>query len=571
MYIEKVPNRNSRPTILLREGHREGKKVVKKTLLNLTHWDLELVDAFDRILKGAKAVSAGDLFSVKSSFPHGHVEVILGTMDRLSLPRLISCKPCRQRNLILAMIAERIIAPCSKLATTRLWHTTTLAQELEVEDGDVDELYDALDWLLARQTRIENKLAKIHLNEEGPVLYDVSSSYYYGACCPLAKFGYGRDKKKGLPIIVYGLMTDHQGRPISIDVYPGNTGDPTTVPDQVDKLRKRFGVSEVLLVGDRGMLTQTVIDKLRGFPGIGWVSAMKGHAIRKLVENGELQMSLFDRRNLAEISSTEFPDERLIVCHNPMNAHRRQFKREALLRVTEEALAKIAKEVSRRTKKLLTKAEIGVKVGKVLNKYKVGKHFKLSIEDNHFAWERNQSAIKKEKELDGICVIRTNQPKENLSAEDTVRTYKKLADVEQAFRCMKGIDLMVRPIRHRTPDHVKAHFFLCMLAYYVEWHMRRSLAPLLFAEEELDQLRETRDPVAKAVPSQEVNTKKCRRVTQEGLPVHSFNTLLKDLATRCKVTCQMNQEDVAATLYRYTEPTPFQEKCFELLNLFPVT
>ncbi len=567
MYIERVPNRNSRPAILLREGWREGKKTCKRTIANLTNWPEEKIEALRLLLAGEPMVSARDAFVVERTVPHGHVEAVLGTIKSLRLDSIIFSKRCRQRDLVVAMIAERLIHPCSKLATTRFWHTTTLAEQLSVADADEDDLYEAMDWLLARQSRIEKKLAARHLLEGSLVLYDVTSSYYEGRTCPLARFGHNRDSKKGKLIIVYGLLTDEAGRPVAVEVYPGNTADPTTVPDQVEKLRKRFGLDRVVLVGDRGMLTQTQIDKLKDYPGLGWISALRSHGIRKLVNSGIVQMSLFDEKNLAEIHSPEFSDERLVACYNPILAEQRQQKREKLLSATEKGLEKIAKEVARRTKTPLDKVEIGKKVGKAINRYKVGKHFAVTIKDGAFSFFRKEESIRRESALDGIYVIRTSESAECISAEDTVRSYKRLEQVESAIRCMKGIDLLVRPIHHRTEDHVRAHIFLCMLAYYVEYHMRKALAPLLFDDEELDERRKRRDPVKPAKPSDSAKRKKTVRLTPDGLEVHSFQTLLAELATLSRNRCRVKSDPVGPTFYELTEPTPLQKRAFELLGV----
>lgn len=567
MYIDRVPNRNSRPAILLREGWREGKKTCKRTIANLTNWPEEKIQALRLLLAGEPMVSARDAFVVERTVPHGHVEAVLGTIKSLGLDSIIFSKRCRQRDLVVAMIAERLIHPCSKLATTRFWHTTTLAEQLSVADADEDDLYEAMDWLLARQSRIEKKLAARHLLEGSLVLYDVTSSYYEGRTCPLARFGHNRDSKKGKLIIVYGLLTDEAGRPVAVEVYPGNTADPTTVPDQVEKLRKRFGLDRVVLVGDRGMLTQTQIDKLKDYPGLGWISALRSHGIRKLVNSGIVQMSLFDEKNLAEIHSPEFSDERLVACYNPILAEQRQQKREKLLSATEKGLEKIAKEVARRTKTPLDKVEIGKKVGKAINRYKVGKHFAVTIEDGAFSFFRKEESIRRESALDGIYVIRTSESAECISAEDTVRSYKRLEQVESAIRCMKGIDLLVRPIHHRTEDHVRAHIFLCMLAYYVEYHMRKALAPLLFDDEELDERRKRRDPVKPAKPSDSAKRKKTVRLTPDGLEVHSFQTLLAELATLSRNRCRVKSDPVGPTFYELTEPTPLQKRAFELLGV----
>ena len=570
MYVEKVPNRNSPPAILLREAWREGKRIRKRTVANLSHWPPEQVETLRRLLKGETLVPVDEVFTIQRSLPHGHVEAVLKTIDRLGLDKMIASRRCRERDLVVAMIVEQLIHPCSKLATTRMWHTTTLAGELSVADADEDELYNALDWLLARQVRIEKKLARRYLADGSLVLYDVSSSYYEGRTCPLARFGHDRDGKKNKLIVVYGVMTDREGRPVAVDVYPGNTGDPTTVPDQVEKLRNRFGLSRVVLVGDRGMLTQTQIEHLQEYPGVGWISALRSRAIRKLVENEHLQMSLFDAQNLAEITSPDYPGERLIACMNPLLADERRRKRQELLTLTEKELARIAKGVARRTRKPMSKDEIGLKVGKVINHYKMAKHFRLQIEDNFFSWSRNEESIQREAALDGIYVIRTSEPKVSLSAADTVRTYKSLSQVERLFRTLKGIDLRIRPIRHRSEAHVRAHIFLCMLAYYVEWHMRKALAPLLFDDENLDEERKKRDPVAQARPSRSARRKKVKRVTADGLPVHSFETLLGELATRCRNQCRIKSDPSGASFTQLTQRTPLQARVLELLNLYPV-
>ena len=534
----------------------------------MTNWPKELVDTIRLAVRGETMVPKSAVFSVERSIPHGHVQTVLGTIGKLGVDNLIASKGCRERDLVLAMIAQRILDPCSKLATTREWHDTTLAQELGVQDADVDDLYAALDWLVERQKRIENKLAKRHLEEGGVVLYDVTRSSYYGHTCPLATYGHNRDGKK-LRCIVYGLLADDGGRPVAVDVYPGNTGDPTTVPDQVDKLRKRYGLSRVVLVGDRGMLTQTQIETLGKYPGLGWISALRAEAIRGLVESDALQLSLFDQQNLAEITSDDFPGERLMACYNPLLAQDRKRTRKELLEATENKLKKIAAEIARRTKKPLNAGEIGIKTGKALKQYKMAKHFTLTIKDNLLKWERNEDSIEREEKLDGIYVVRTSERSERFSPEDTVRTYKSLSLVERAFRCLKGVDLLVRPIRHRTVDHVEAHVFVCTLAYYVEWHMRKALAPILFQDEELDRGRWTRDPVAKAEPSASVKKKKAKRITPDGYEVHSFETLLKKLGTRCQNRCRAGNDKAHATFYELSEPTPLQAHIFELLDLEP--
>jgi len=569
MYIDTIPNRNSPPAVLLRKGTRQGKKVVKDTLLNLSDWPQNVVEGLRRLLRGETLVSVDDLFETERSIPHGHVEAVLGTIRRLGVDVLLASERCRERDLVVAMIAERLLYPASKLATTRLWHTTTLAEELQVGDADVDELYDALDWLLDRQERIEKKLARRHLGEGATVFYDVSSSSYEGRTCELARRGYNRDGEKGLLSIVYGVMTDGDGRPVAVEVYPGNTADPKTVPDQVEKLRERFGLKHVVLVGDRGMLTETQMDQLRQYPQLGWISTLRSPAIRKLVESGAIQLSLFDQQNLAEITSPDYPGERLVVCYNPLLAEERRRTRESLVAATEKQFEKIAAEVKRRTKTPLGKDAIGVKVGRVANRYKVAKHFHLTIEDNRFRWQRNAQSLESEQALDGLYVVRTSEPVERLSSDNAVRQYKNLSQVEQAFRCLKGMDILVRPIRHRTDDHVRAHIFLCFLSYYVHWHMRKAWAPLLFEDEELDANRWRRDPVAPAKPSRSVRRKKTTRLTADGFPVHSFDTLLADLATRCRNLCRTKLPKHPYTFTQTTQPTPLQRRALELLGLFP--
>ena len=570
MYIEIVPNRNSRPAVLLREGWREGKKVCKRTLANLTDWPAQKVDALRRVLKEETLVSPDEAFSIERSLPHGHVELILEAVKRIGLDNVISAKRTRERDLVLAMIIERLIHPCSKLANTRLWHSTTLAEQLEVGDADEDGLYAAMDWLLARQSRIEKRMAKRHLSEGCKVLYDVSSSYYEGHTCPLVRPGYSRDKKRGKPIVVYGVLTDAQGCPLAVEVYLGNTGDPTTVPGQVNTLKQHFELDRVILVGDRGMLTQTQIDELKRHPGVGWISALRSEKVRKLFDQKYLQLSLFDQQNLAEIHSPDFPDERLMACFNPLLAQERKRKRRELLDATEQALEKISKEVKRRTKTPLSAAEIGTKVGKIITRFKMGKHFELSITDGQLSYSRRTDAIEREAELDGLYVIRTSEPKHALSAEDAVRSYKTLAQVERVFRTLKGLDNRIRPIHHRTEDRVRAHIFICLLAYYVEWHLRQVVAPLLFDDETLALDRKQRDPVAPAESSIAAKTKKVARVTENGLPIHSFKTLMAEMGTRCRHRCRVKSDPQCLPIFQDTDPTPLQARALELTCLLPV-
>ena len=570
MYIATVPNRNSPPAILLREGWRQGNKTRQRTLANLSHWPQEKIESLRRLLRDEPLVSPQDLLTTQKTLPHGHVEALLLAVRKLGLDAVISSKRCRERDLVLAMIVQRLLDPCSKLATTRQWHSTTLAEELGVSEATEDELYQAMDWLLERQPRIENKLAARHLREGSLVLYDVSSSYYEGRHCPLAKYGHDRDGQKGLPIIVYGLMTDSEGRPVAVDVYPGNTGDPTTVVDQVNKLRERFQLSRVVLVGDRGMLTQPQIEKLKAHPQMGWITALTSVAIRGLLAEGALQLSLLDEKNLLEIQSAHYPGERLMVCYNPLLAEERKHKREELLQATEKALSRIVKEVERRKQTPLTATEIALKVGKVLGKYKMSKHFSHTIEHSKLSWSRRRETIEQEAKLDGIYVIRTSETTEQLSAADTVRGYKSLAQVERAFRSLKGLDLLIRPIRHRTEERVPAHIFLCMLAYYVEWHLRRVWASLLFEDEELTEQRQRRDPVLQARSSQSAQAKKLTHQTAQGLPVQSFTTLLANLASRARVTYSLQTDKSGPTFQQVPPPTPLQTRANELLNLLSV-
>jgi Transposase DDE domain len=550
----------------LRRSFRQDGKVKHETLGNLSDLPVHVIDLISRSLKGETFVPASEVFRNTRSRPHGHVEAILRMIRRLGLEDLIASRPSRQRDLVTALIAERLLFPCSKLATTRHWHATTLAEELHVEDADEDELYAAMDWLLERQKTIETKLAKRHLADGGLVLYDVSSSYYEGEKCPLARYGHDRDGKTGRPIIVYGVLTDADGRPVAVQVYPGDTGDPTTVPDQVAKLSRQFGLARIVLVGDRGMLTQTQINTLKEHPGLGWISALRSPALRDLLADGHLNRSLFDHVNLAEIASPDFPGERLLACFNPLLAEKRGQKREALLAATEAKLTKLSQAVSRRTKAPPSAAAIGVKAGRVIGRHKMAKHIQLTISDGIFTWERNEESIRREGLLDGISVIRTSEPAERLSAADGVRSYKRLSQVEQAFRCLKGIDLLVRPIHHRLEPRVRAHVLICVLAYYVEWHLRRAWRPLLFEDEELDGARAVRDPVAAAKPSDSARRKKTTHQTAGGLPVHSFRTLLAHLGCRSRETYQVVSDPSGATFARVTELDPVQQEALRLLE-----
>ncbi len=567
MYVDVVPNRNSPPAVLLRESRREGKRVIKKTLANLSHWPKRRVTALKAVLKDEPLVNPDDLFACRRSLPHGHVEVVLKMAHKIGLPRIIDRTASPARSRVLALVVQRLLEPASKLASTRLWHDTTLADELAVADSDCDDLYAAMDWLIVRQAAIERRLARRHLQENRHALYDVSSSYYEGQHCPLMSFGYSRDGKRGRPIVVYGLMTDDAGCPVSIEAWPGNTADPSTVPAQVEKLRNRFGLRQVVLVGDRGMLTHTTIETLRQYPGLGWISALDSDGVRRL--DTVLQPSLFDDRNLAKIRHDAFPGERLIVCHNPQLAKRRRLEREALMTATENRLEKLVAEVGRRTRKPLTAVEIAKKLGRIENRFKMAKHFVYEIKDDHFSYERRPDNLAKEAAFDGISVIRTNQTE--LSDANVVRSYKALTLVERAFRSMKAIDLKIRPIHHRLEERVRAHLLLCMLAYYVEWHLRQVLEPLLFHDEELRPDRQTRDPVLPAKPSASATRKKARKTTTDGLPVHSFSTLIQHLGTRSRLYCHMAEDPEHTSFERVTAPTTVQARALELVDMCPFT
>ena len=577
MYVESVPNRNSPPAVLLRESRREDGKIVKRTLANLTDWPAAKIDALRRLLRDELLVDPHALFQTHQTLPHGHVEAVLMTMERLGIESILASQPGRERDLVMAMIAERVLDPCSKLAAVGDWHATTLAEQLSIQDATEDELYLAMDWLLERQQRIEKKLAARHLKEGSFVLYDLSSSdYEKGHSCPLSKFGYdGGDGEKGLPIIVYGVLTDPQGRPLAVEVYPGNSADPSTVIERANKLADQFGLSQVVLVAGRGMLTEPQIDKLKTRAGFGWVTALTGIAIRELVANNDLQFSLLDdtnldETNLDEITWSDYPGERLMVCRNRLLAEERQGKRRQLLESTEKQLDKISKQVARRTDKPLLAAEIGLKVGKILGRYKMAKHFDLTIDNGTFGWSRREESIQKEASLDGIYVIRTSEPAERLSSEDTVQSFKSLAQIERAFPSLKGIDRAAGPMCHRKEDRLKAPIFLCMLAHYVRWHMLEAWAPLLFADQQLPELTKHRDPILPASDSETAKDKNVTRQTPDGLPVHSFSSLMDELATRVRVTYGPKADISSPSFQQVPQPSPLQAKAYQLLASYPV-
>jgi transposase len=522
-------------THLLRRSYREEGKVKNETLGNLSHLPEPLIDIIRRALQGETFVPLGQAFEITRSRPHGHVQAVTAAMQRLGLPAVIAAKPCREREWVLAMIASRIVDPATKLATTRSWHTTTLAEDFGVVEADEDDLYAAMDWLLARQDTIQKKLARRHLREGGLVLYDLSSSYFEGTTCPLAKRGYSRDGKPGTLQVNYGLLSDARGCPVAVSAHEGNTADSRTFMPTVQKLREDFGIERMVMVGDRGMVSQKAIDAMREADGIGWITALKNASIRALVEQGHLQMDLFDERNLLELSSPDYPDERLVACRNEALARLRAHKREELLAATEGSLDKIKARVV--AGKLFGQDKIGVRVGKVINQYKVAKHFALTITDTALSWARNPDSIASEAALDGLYIIRTSVPATQMDAPECVRNYKALANVERAFRSLKTIDLKVRPIHHRTADRVRAHIFLCMLAYYVEWHLREAWRELMFADTE-QQAKATRDPVAPATRSESAQDKATTHRLIDGTPAHSFSTLMAELATLARNTCR---------------------------------
>jgi transposase len=573
MYIETVPNHGSRPTVLLREGWREDGKIKKRTIANLTDWPEHKVRALAAVLKGDSVVgNINQAFDIVRSRPHGHVAAVLGTLRRLKLDRLLASGPSRERDLCVALIAARLFSPGSKLATTRAFAVetaeSTLGELMGVDDADEDECYAAMDWLFARQSSIEKSLAKRHLSDGTLVLYDVTSTYFEGHSCPLAKLGHSRDGKKDKLQIVVGLLTNSEGCPVAVEVFEGNTGDPKTLASQIGKVRERFGLKHVVLVGDRGMITDARIrEDFSKAEGLDWITSLRAPAIAALVESGSLQLSLFDQKDLAEISDPSYPRERLVVCKNPLLAEERARKRRELLAATERDLELVAKAVVRTKRPLRGKDQIGLRVGKVLGHYKMAKHFKLTITDDSFCYERDENGIASEAALDGIYVVRTTVSAERLACEDVVRSYKRLSVVERAFRSLKTMDLHIRPIHHHKADRVRAHVLLCMLSYYVEWHMRRALAPLLFDDEDKpagEALRSSVVAPAERSPAatQKANTKR----TAEGGPVHSFATLIRDLATLVKNRVQP-RTDGADAFDIITKPTPTQKKALDLLNV----
>jgi Transposase DDE domain len=570
MYVTSVPNRGSPPAILLRESYRDNGKVKTRTLANLSHWPEHKVENFKRALKGLPpAVDLSEAFEITRSLPHGHVAAVLGTARALGIDELLDSVPSRQRDLVMAMLVAQVIAPASKLATARGLRaetaTSSLGQVLGVSACDEDDLYAAMDWALERKDGVENALAARHLVNGTLVLYDVSSAAFEGRTCPLGKIGHARDGVKGRLQIVYGLLCSPAGIPIAIEVFEGSTADPKTLAAQITKLKTRFGLARVCLVGDRGMLTNARIrDEIRPAQ-LEWISALRAPQINALVDDGALQLSLFDTQDLVEIDSPDFPGERLVCCHNPVLAAERARKRGELLAATEKELAPIAAATRRERRPLRGRDSIALRVGKVINHYKMAKHFTLEITDESVTFTRNTEDIAAEAALDGIYVLRTSLPTDSLPTDDVVARYKNLADVERFFRTLNS-ELDVRPIRHRLADRVRAHMFLRMLSYYISWHMKQVLAPILFQDNDKPAAAAKRaNPVAPAQRSDEALNKAARKRTDDDTPVHSFTTLLADLATICANQIQPADDTPPFTIT--TTPTPLQRRAFELLNI----
>lgn len=569
MYVVAIPNKSARPAILLRESYRDGGRVKNRTLANLSDWAPARIKALQAALRGDELAPVEDTQIVRT-LPHGHVAAVLGTARRIGLDKLLPDGPERQRKLALALIAERLIDPAAKLATARALDEETAIDSLGVTLGlgavHVNELYATLDWLGEAQASIEDALARRHLHDGTLVLYDVSSSYFEGRCCPLAHLGHSREHRSDKLQIVYGLLCAPDGCPLAIEVFEGNTGDPSTVGKQITKLRERFGLDRVVMVGDRGMITQARIEADLKPAAIDWITALKAPAIQRLAaENGPLQLSLFDTRDLAEIESPDFPGERLVVCKNHALAEERGRKRSDLLDATERNLKKIQDRIQSKRRPLRGREAIGLAVGKIIGRHKVAKHFDITITDDSLSFKRNHAAITKEQALDGFYVLRTSVPADAINTAGTVRAYKSLARVERAFRSIKSIDLEIRPIYHWTIPHVRAHVFLCMLAFHVEWHMRQALAPILFDDHDPEAAEASRiSPVAKAQPSPAAKRKATTKRTSGGQPVHSFRTLLADLATLARNVVNFGK---AGELTMLTRPTRIQQRALDLLGV----
>jgi hypothetical protein len=570
MYIDIVPNRGSPPAILLRESIRDGKRVRKRTIANLSALPIEQAEMIRRVLKGEKLGPVESALEVVHSQAHGHVDAVLTAMRRLGLDKLIDTKASRERDLVVAMVAGRIIAPeASKLGLTRAWADTTLPDELGVADADEDALYAAMDWLIERQEAIEKRLARRHLKAGGLVLFDLTSSYFEGVTCPLAKLGYSRDGKPGTLQVNWGLLTDAHGRPVAVSVFDGNTGDPKTLLPQVEKIRASFGIDEIVMAGDRGMISNVQIDAMRALDGVDWITALKSGAIRKLADGGALQLGLFDERNLIAFTHEDLAGERLIACRNRDLARLRTAKRNDLIAATVAELDKIAAMVG--SGRLRGQDKIGVRLGKVLDKYKVGKHFDYAIADASFSFSVNAERVAAEAALDGLYVIRTSVAESRMSAQAAVLNYKRLAEIERGFRTLKGVDLGVRPIRHRLEERVKAHILLSMLAYYVEWHMIEAWAPLTFNDEDGDDAARLADPVVPAQRSQAALAKAYTRTLADGTPAMSFTRLLAHLATIVRNTMRSANARIGeATFTLTTRPNPKQLKALDLIAAIDV-
>jgi hypothetical protein len=568
MHIDVVPNRGARPAYLLRESYREGARVHKRTLANLSSLSEEQILAIRAVLRGEQLGPVTERFEAIASRTHGHVQAVRVAMQRLDFATLLGSRPSRPRELVCAMVAARLLAPHTKLATTRWWHSTTWAEDFAVAEATEDDLYAAMDWLLDRQTHIEKKLASRHLRPGGLVLYDLSSSYFEGSGCPLARIGHNRDGKKNKLQVNYGLVSAPGGCPVAVSVYEGNTTDAQTLLPQVKRLRADFGIDTLAIVGDRGMISQKAIEELRDQQGVSWITALKSAQIRSLLEQGSVQLGLFDERNLVEFTHPDFPDERLVACRNAQLAELRAHKRQDLLRATGAELDKVRSMVER--KRLRGVDQIGVRVGRVVNKYKVAKHFELTIEAQRFAFRIRDEQVAQEAALDGIYILRTSLAAKTMDAPQVVRSYKSLSDVERAFRCLKSVDLKVRPIHHRLAERVRSHIFLCMLAYYVEWHMRAAWRSLLFADE--DQHAKTqRDPVAAAQRSGAAEHKARSHMLPDGTPAHSFRTLLDELSAIVRNTCRvLGSDSNAPTFQLLTTANTSQIRALELLDKITV-
>jgi hypothetical protein len=570
MHIDTIPNRNSRPAYLLRESVREGKRVRKRTLANLSSLPLDQIESIRRILKGERLGPVDDTLEVVRSRAHGHVEAVLTAMRRLGFDKLIDAKASRERSLVAAMVAERILAPeASKLGMTRAWADTTLPEELGIADADEDALYAAMDWLVARQEAIEKRLARRHLKAGGLVLFDLTSSYFEGERCPLAKIGYSRDGKRGTLQVNYGLMTDDRGCPVSVSVFEGNVGDPQTLLPQVEKARGAFGLDRLVLVGDRGMISNVQVDAMRQMEGVDWITALKSGAIAKLADGGHLQLDLFDERNLISFTHPDYPNERLIACRNPALAKLRAAKRQDLLAATTRELEKVAAMVS--GGRLKGAARIGLRVGQVVNRYKVAKHFDIAIGDATLTFKVAEASVAAEAALDGLYVLRTSAAPAAMTDAQTVLNYKRLAEVERAFRTLKGVDLQVRPIRHRLEERVRAHIFLSMLAYYVQWHMIEAWAPLTFKDEAEPTPARLADPVAPAQRSQAALAKVHTRTLADGTPATSFTRLLAHLAVIVRNTMRPRSARPGEAAFTITtRPDARQQQALDLIAAITV-